>query len=74
MNVPTLGELYATDTTFANVKSYEGYNAAQVFGDRKSGRKMVYGLRSESQAHQALEDFIKEVGVPYCIHSDNAKA
>ncbi len=56
------------------MKSYEGYKASQVFGGRKSGRRKVYGLRSESQAHQALEDYIREVGIPYWIYSDNAKA
>ncbi len=58
-----LGDYYATDTIFANVKSYKVYNASQVFGGTKSGKKKVYGLRSESQPHQALENFIREVGV-----------
>ncbi len=62
MNVPRLQEAYATDTLFADVRSYEGYNSSQVLGGRKSGRKRIYGLRTKSQAHQALEDFIREVG------------
>ncbi len=41
---------------------------------RKSGVKKIYGLRMESQAQQALEDFIRNVGAPYYINSDNAKA
>ncbi len=74
LNHRRLQETYATDTMFASVKSFEGYNAAQVFSGRKSGMKKVCGLRTESWAHQALENFIRDVGAPYLIHSDNAKA
>ncbi len=40
----------------------------------KSGRKKAYGLRNEAQAHHDYEDFIREVGAPCHIHSDNDKA
>ncbi len=60
-----------TDTMLAPVKSLEGYNEAQVFSGSNSGMKKVYGMRTESQVHQALEDFILDVGALYCIHSDN---
>ncbi len=35
--------------------------------------KKVYGLRTEFQAHQTLEDFIRAVGALYQIQIDNAK-
>ena len=30
-------------------------------------------MKTESQGHQVLEDFIREYGAPYTIHLDNAK-
>ncbi len=74
LNVPKLQEMWSTDTMFASVRSCEGYSAAQMFDGRKSGRKIVYVLRTESQAHQAMEDFIRDVRSPYCLHSYNAMA
>ncbi len=74
LSIPRLHEMYTTDTMLANIPSYEGYNAAQIYAGEKSGRKEVYGLRTEAQAHHAMEEFIREVGAPYCLHSDNAKA
>ncbi len=74
MNHRRLQETYATDIMFVSAKCFEENNVAQVFAGRKSGMKKVFGLRTESQAHQALNDFIRDIVAPYYIYSDNAKA
>ncbi len=43
-------EIFSTDTVFASITSFEGYNAGQDFYGNTSGHKFIYGLRKESQA------------------------
>ncbi len=45
-----------------------------MYAGCKSGRKEVYGLRTKAQAHHAMEELIRDVGAPYRLHSNNAKA
>ena len=58
---------------FASKKSIEGYTCAQLFVGKSSKYTAVYGMRSEDQGTEALQDFIRDVGAPYNIHSDNSK-
>ncbi len=46
-----LQETYATNTMFASVKSFDGYNAAQVF----SGREPYYPW--QDSAERSIQDF-----------------
>ncbi len=48
LRVPRLQERYAADTVFASIPSYEGYKDTQIYAEGKSGRKEVYGLRTEA--------------------------
>ena len=68
-----LTETYCTDTLFASVKSLEGYTCAQLFVGKESKYTKVYGMRTESQGCDTLQDFIRDVGSPYNIHNNNSK-
>ena len=73
LNRNRLAEEYCTDTFFSETKSIEGKMAAQIFVGRKSFYTKVYGMFAEREAPTALSDFIRDVGAPRGIHSDNAK-
>jgi hypothetical protein len=73
LNTRRIMEEYATDTWYATVTSYEGFNAAQVFYGTKSGCISQYGLVSEGQGPDALLDFFRQEGVPISIRADNSK-
>ena len=72
-NRPRLAETYCTDTMYASKKSIEGYTCAQLFVGKSSKYTKVYGMHQEAQGIDALQDFIRDVGAPYNIHSDNSK-
>lgn len=72
MNVKRLKEIVSTDTIFANVTSFEGYTAIQVFFGMTSHVITVYGLRSKSMACHAIEDFINDEGAPWAFRMDGA--
>ena len=74
LNRNRLAEDYCTDTFFSETKSIEGKTSAQIFVGKRSSYTRVYGMRSEREAPTALSDFVRDVGAPYGIHSDNAKA
>jgi hypothetical protein len=73
LNRTRLSEIVATDTFFSHTKAYGGYTCAQLFIGLDSHFVQVYGLQRESQGVQALEDFIRDIGAPHDIRSDNAK-
>jgi hypothetical protein len=73
LNRPRLAETVATDTYFSSVPAYGGYTCAQLFVGTKSLFVKAYGMQRESQGPQALEDFIRDIGAPHDIRSDNAK-
>ena len=66
-------EPYATDTKFATVTSFEGYNCMQTFLGINSKHISHYGLKSESDGPDALRDFFRAEGVPISILRDNSK-
>jgi hypothetical protein len=74
LNVRRLQEVYATDTLFSSEKSIEGYNCAQLYAGKSSRLLALYGMRSENQMPETLEDFVREVGAPKGLLSDNAKS
>jgi len=68
-----INEEYSTDTWFAVVTSFEGYNCCQIFAGVKSKFVSQYGLLNESQGADALLDFFRQEGVPISIVRDNSK-
>ena len=66
-------EGYATDTGFATVTSYEGYNCFQFFYGINSHYESAYGLTRESDGPKALLDFFRQEGLPISLLRDNSK-
>ncbi len=44
-----------------------------MYAGGTSGGEKFYGPRIEGHVHQDMEDFIRDVGFSYHLHSDNAK-
>ena len=68
-----LGGRVDTDTFFSSVKSVRGYKCIQLFVHVESDFIFVRCMQRESHSHGAYQDFIREVGAPQMIVSDNAK-
>jgi hypothetical protein len=68
-----LNEVIATDTSFVNEKSIEGYHCEQVFFGITS--KMLYaaGMKTESEFSDVYLDFIRKYGIPSALRRDDAK-
>ena len=66
-------EASASDTWFATVTSYEGYNCLQFFNRIKSKHKSQYGMISERSGPEALLDFFCQEGAPISFQWDNSK-
>jgi hypothetical protein len=71
MRFPTLDLRIYSDTLFSQKKSIRGFPCAQVFMDGKCFC-WVYPLRSKGDAHQALMQFIQDVGIPKELLTDCA--
>ena len=63
---------FASDTAKANIMSTRGSKYTQIFTNMGNYVKS-YHLKLKSEAHNALDRFIHEVGVPNQILTDNAK-
>ena len=72
LNLVQLHETVSTDTFFSSICDISGATCAQVFYGLASHYINVYGLRTESDNVNALEDFAREEGIPSIIRSDNA--
>jgi hypothetical protein len=46
---------------------------AQIYAGKSSSKLVAYGMNSESQMPNTLEDLIRKHGAPNCLFSDNAK-
>ena len=73
LRFPTLNARFYTDTMFATTKSLRGNKCAQLFTNG-TGYDVFYPLKKESDAGDALNEFIRTVGVPKELISDGAKA
>ena len=73
LNRNRLQECFATDTYFGTVKALGGYTSIQLFVGERSNYTVGYALHTESQGPEALEDFLRDVGAPPRMHSDNAR-
>ena len=72
--VRRLREIICTDTFFASRPAKDGITCAQMYVGKKSGLTQVFGMSSESQFSETLQDFIRKWGAPDVLMSDNAKS
>ena len=66
------GGRFSSDTCFSKVKSLRGNTCAQLFINRRNYIGL-YPMSSVSEAPDALNMFIHDVGVPNELHTDGAK-
>jgi hypothetical protein len=45
----------------------------QLYAGKHSSKSVTYGMKSETQMPNTLEDLIRKHGAPNCLFSDNAK-
>ena len=67
-------EEVATDYVYFSKKSSSGHNGGQFFCGVTSKRWEFFPLRKESHNLGALQDYIRKLGPPTCLVSDNAKS
>jgi len=65
------GRFY-TDTFFASTPTLRTCKSAQLYTN-DIGFMKVYPMQNKSETHETLNAFIHEVGIPYELHSDDAK-
>ena len=52
---------------------HSGCTMAQIYAGNQSSKLVAYGMTSETQMANTLEDLIRRHGAPNCLFSDNAK-
>ena len=62
-----------SDTFFASEKSIQNYTCVQLFFHIMSGFLYVRCMRREAHSHGAYQDFVREVGAPNLLLTDNAQ-
>ena len=62
-----------SDTYFSTVKSVRGYTCVQVFVSLVSQYLYAVCMRREQHSHGAYQDFVRYVGVPNTLLTDNAQ-
>ena len=62
-----------SDTFFSSVKSIRGYKCVQLFVHVPSDFLFVRCMQREKHSHGALQDFIREVGAPTTLITDNSQ-
>ena len=67
-------EEVATDFIYYSRKTSQGHIGGQIFSGVTSKRWEFFPLHKESQNSGALQDYIRKVGPPMTIVSDNAKS
>ena len=73
LNVRRINETVASDTLFGTEQALGGYTCAQLFVGVQSKRVDVYAMRSEADGTTALQDYIRMVGAPKTLRTDNSK-
>jgi hypothetical protein len=72
-NKTRLNETVSTDTIFADKEDVSGATCAQVFYGLSSHVFNIYGMSTESEGPNRLNDFVREEGIPMVLQSDNSK-
>jgi hypothetical protein len=67
-------EVVASDTFFPSLVSNRGNTCSQFFATLDSDRWDVFPLKSENNNASALQDYIRSVGAPTVIRTDNAQS
>ena len=62
--VRRLRETICTDTFFSSKPAKDGITCAQLYVGKKSGLTEVFGMSTESQFSETLQDFIRKWGAP----------
>ena len=62
-----------SDTYFSSVKSIRGYTCVQLFVTLLAQFLYVRCMRKESHSHGAYQDFVRHVGAPNTLLTDNAQ-
>ena len=62
-----------SDTFFSSVQSRRGYKCVQLFVHVPSDYLFVRCMQRESHSHGAYQDFIREIGAPEMIATDNSQ-
>jgi hypothetical protein len=79
-NVPRRNEIVATDTFFSDVPAHDdgilghgGATMVQLYCGTTSLITAIFPMKSESEMPGTLQDFIRKLGAPNGLFSDNAK-
>ena len=64
--VKRLRETFATDTFFSSKTGINGETCAQIYVGKKSHLTEIFGMTTESQMHETLQDFIRKWGTQMC--------
>ena len=67
-----LRETICTDTIFSNCQDVLGRTCAQVYWGTKSHMMNVIGMKAKSEMPLSYQDFMREEGIPACLHSDGS--
>ena len=70
LRYPTLPGIWYGDTMQLNVKSIDGHRYAHVLGNGK-GYIRMFPMETKNETHYSLDDFIKRVGSPEYLLTDN---
>src|SRR5688500_695290 len=62
-----------SDTFFSTIKSIRGFSCIQIFYSLQAHYLYIKCLKKESQSHEAFQDFIRYVGAPTTLLTDNSK-
>ena len=70
-----INEAVATDTVFPaeKIQDFNGNSCAQIFVGMTTKHVYCVLMKSEKEGPAALQDFIRDVGVPTRIHHDRSK-
>ena len=74
LNVRRLQETFAKDTFFSSEKALGGFTMAQLYVGKTSIFTEVYGMRTENQMAETLQDFIRQWGAPSGLLLDSARS
>ena len=66
LNCKHLNKIYATDTFFALSKALCGYMCAQLYVGKTSMLTEAFGMKSENEMKDTLQDFIRKWGPCTC--------
>ena len=67
-----LNDTFHSDTFFPSIPSNTGDTCSQLFLGKETDYMKVYPMRKESHSFQALQDFVRNIGIPKGLKTDNA--